>query len=134
MLESKCRWYGRELVVIDRWFPSSKKYSECGTLAEALPLTVREWKREGCACIHDRHVNAAKNIVAAGLAVSACGAGVRSQRGSSRTGRPAVKRRARCARCRETFGPLQRFVAATAIRKTHGTHYAPGTACQSLAT
>ncbi|MEV0423368.1 RNA-guided endonuclease TnpB family protein, partial [Streptosporangium canum] len=67
MLEYKAAWYGRELVVVDRWFPSSKLCSACGTLQPSLPLNVREWV---CACgaAHDRDVNAAKNILAAGLA------------------------------------------------------------------
>lgn len=90
MLEYKCAWYGRELVVVDRWFPSSKLCGACGTIREKLPLNVREWT---CACgvVHDRDVNAAKNILAAGLAVSACGDGVRPQRESSRTGQSSVK-------------------------------------------
>ncbi|MEU5100575.1 RNA-guided endonuclease TnpB family protein [Streptomyces sp. NPDC020996] len=90
MLEYKCAWYGRELVVIDRWFPSSKLCGACGTVAAKLPLNVREWT---CACgtVHDRDVNAARNILAAGLAASACGDGVRPQRESSRTGRSSVK-------------------------------------------
>ncbi len=91
MLEYKCAWYGRDLVVIDRWFPSSKTCSDCGKLTESLPLNVRDWTCQGCGARHDRDVNAARNIVAAGLAVSACGAGVRPQRESSRTGRPVVK-------------------------------------------
>ncbi|MEU6996854.1 RNA-guided endonuclease TnpB family protein [Nonomuraea sp. NPDC046570] len=67
MLEYKTAWYGRELVVIDRWFPSSKLCSACGALQEKMPLGVRLWK---CACgaVHDRDVNAARNILAAGLA------------------------------------------------------------------
>ncbi len=67
MLEYKAGWYGRELVVIDRWFPSSKLCSACGTLQESMPLDVRVWE---CACgaVHDRDVNAARNILAAGLA------------------------------------------------------------------
>lgn len=79
MLEYKCAWYGRDLVVIDRWFPSSKMCSACGALQDKMPLNVREWT---CACgaVHDRDVNAAKNLItAAGLAVDACGAGVRPQ-------------------------------------------------------
>jgi putative transposase len=91
MLEYKAGWYGRELVVIDRWFPSSKTCSECGSITEKLPLKVREWECGGCNARHDRDVNAAKNIVAAGLAVSACGAGVRPQRESSRTGQSVMK-------------------------------------------
>ena len=90
MLEYKCLWYGRELVVIDRWFPSSKLCSACATVREKMPLNVRTWRCE-CGAAHDRDVNAARNILAAGLAVSACGGGVRPQRESSRTGRSSVK-------------------------------------------
>ncbi|OEV04568.1 RNA-guided endonuclease InsQ/TnpB family protein [Streptomyces oceani] len=79
MLEYKAQWYGRELVVLDRWFPSSKLCSTCGTLADKLPLNVRTWTCD-CGTIHDRDVNAAINLKAAGLAVSACGAGVRPRR------------------------------------------------------
>ncbi|WP_436788724.1 RNA-guided endonuclease InsQ/TnpB family protein [Yinghuangia sp. YIM S10712] len=90
MLEYKCAWYGRELVVVDRWFPSSRLCGACGTIREKLPLNVREWTC-GCGVVHDRDVNAANNILAAGLAVAACGDGVRPQRESSRTGRSSVK-------------------------------------------
>ncbi|MEU1273464.1 RNA-guided endonuclease TnpB family protein, partial [Streptomyces sp. NPDC005799] len=90
MLEYKCAWYGRELVVIDRFFPSSKLCGACGTVRGKLPLNVREWTCE-CGAVHDRDVNAARNILAAGLAASACGDGVRPQRESSRTGRSSVK-------------------------------------------
>ncbi len=67
MLEYKTQWYGRELLVVDRFFPSSKLCSACGALQDTMPLHVREWV---CACgaIHDRDVNAAKNVLAAGLA------------------------------------------------------------------
>ncbi|WP_432118981.1 RNA-guided endonuclease TnpB family protein [Streptomyces sp. bgisy032] len=90
MLEYKCAWYGRELVVVDRWFPSSKLCGACGTVAAKLPLHVRAWTCD-CGAVHDRDVNAARNVLAAGLAVSACGDGVRPQRESSRTGRSSVK-------------------------------------------
>ncbi|QKV97130.1 IS200/IS605 family element transposase accessory protein TnpB [Streptomyces sp. NA02950] len=90
MLEYKCAWYGRELVVIDRWFPSSKLCGACGTVRGKLPLNVREWTCD-CGTVHDRDVNAARNILAAGLAASAGGDGVRPQRESSRTGRSSVK-------------------------------------------
>ena len=81
MLEYKARWYGRQVIAVDRWFPSSKLCSACGALAETMPLRVRTWT---CACgaAHDRDVNAARNILAAGLAVTVCGAGVRPQRSS----------------------------------------------------
>ncbi|MFF0792399.1 RNA-guided endonuclease InsQ/TnpB family protein [Streptomyces spiralis] len=90
MLEYKCAWYGRELVVIDRFFPSSKLCGACGTVTAKLPLNVRQWTCD-CGAVHDRDVNAARNILAAGLAASACGDGVRPQRESSRTGRSSVK-------------------------------------------
>ncbi|MEU3340914.1 RNA-guided endonuclease TnpB family protein [Streptomyces sp. NPDC006668] len=91
MLEYKCAWYGRDLVVIDRFFPSSKLCGGCGTVAAKLPLNVRAWTCEQCGVVHDRDVNAARNILAAGLAAAACGDGVRPQRESSRTGRSSVK-------------------------------------------
>ena len=79
MLEYKCKEKGRELVVVDRFFPSSKTCSTCGKVVEKLPLTVRSWT---CACgaCHDRDHDAAKNILAAGHAVSACGETVRPKR------------------------------------------------------
>jgi putative transposase len=90
MLEYKAQWHGREVIAVDRWFPSSKLCSACGRLAAKMPLTVRVW---ACSCgvLHDRDVNAARNILAEGLSVAACGAGVRPQRETSRTGRPVVK-------------------------------------------
>ena len=89
-LEYKCQWYGRDLVVVDRWYPSSKVCSACGAIADKMPLSVRKWTCR-CGTSHDRDVNAARNILAAGLAVSACGADVRPRRESSRTGRSAAK-------------------------------------------
>ncbi|MFI6802297.1 RNA-guided endonuclease InsQ/TnpB family protein [Streptosporangium canum] len=68
MLEYKAAWYGRQLVVVDRWFPSSKRCSACGAVAAAMPLEVREWVCAACGATHDRDVNAARNILAAGLA------------------------------------------------------------------
>ncbi|MFG2946389.1 RNA-guided endonuclease InsQ/TnpB family protein [Streptomyces adustus] len=91
MLEYKARWYGREVIVIDRWFPSSKLCSACGTLQDRMPLNVREWTC-GCGTAHDRDVNAAKNILAVGLTASVCGAGVRPQR-STPGGQSAMKQK-----------------------------------------
>jgi len=82
-LEYKCRWYGRTLVKIDRWFPSSKRCGNCGHIVNKLPLNIRQWDCPGCNKTHDRDVNAAQNILAAGLAVisgntdEVCGARVR---------------------------------------------------------
>jgi putative transposase len=76
-LEYKCQWYGRTLVKIDRWFPSSKRCGNCGHIVEQLPLDVREWDCPECGTHHDRDINAAHNILAAGLAVIVCGANIR---------------------------------------------------------
>src|SRR5690606_32061732 len=77
MLEYKCKWYGRELVVVDRWFPSSKTCSKCGHVAEKMPLNVREWSCPKCGVSHDRDVNAAINILSAGTVDYTRGEGVR---------------------------------------------------------
>ncbi|MDR6318573.1 putative transposase [Actinoplanes couchii] len=93
-LTYKCFWYGRDLIVNDRWFPSTRLCSRCGRLGEKLPLNVREWTCL-CGAVHDRDVNAAGNTLAAGLAVKACGADVRPQRGNLRPGQSAVKQETR---------------------------------------
>ncbi|MEV4461092.1 transposase [Microbispora sp. NPDC049633] len=78
MLEYKAARYGRHFARIDRWFPSSKLCSDCGAVAESMPLAVRSWTCP-CGAVHDRDINAAKNILAAGRAdrLNACGAQVR---------------------------------------------------------
>ncbi|MFJ6408803.1 RNA-guided endonuclease InsQ/TnpB family protein [Streptomyces hydrogenans] len=80
LLEYKAAWYGREVIAVDRFFPSSRLCSHCGALQERMPLGVRTWTCDSCGTTHDRDVNAARNLLAAGLAVSVCGAGVRPQR------------------------------------------------------
>jgi putative transposase len=75
-LEYKSQWYGRELIGIDKWYPSSKRCNDCGYVLVSLPLNVREWTCPECGVTHDRDVNAARNVLAAGLAVSACGENV----------------------------------------------------------
>jgi putative transposase len=92
-LAYKCERYGRDLVVIGRWYPSSKTCSACGHRLAELSLSTRQWTCPSCGARHDRDINAAKNILAAGLAASACGAGVRHS-GTSRL-RPAVKQEPR---------------------------------------
>lgn len=68
-LDYKCRWYGRNLVKIDRSFPSSKRCSQCGHIVAKMPLNIRSWQCPSCGCDHDRDVNASKHILTAGLAV-----------------------------------------------------------------
>jgi putative transposase len=79
-LDYKCRWYGRELVKVDRWFPSSKRCGNCGHIVEKLPLNIREWDCPKCAKHHDRDINAARNLLAVGHTVAVCGANVRPDR------------------------------------------------------
>lgn len=62
ILQYKCEWYGRELIKIDRWFPSSKTCSECGNINNELRLMHREWTCNVCNTDHDRDTNAAINI------------------------------------------------------------------------
>ncbi|MEA5519506.1 RNA-guided endonuclease TnpB family protein [Limnoraphis robusta] len=90
-LTYKASWYGRELIKIDRWFPSSKRCSNCGYIAEKMPLNIREWDCPKCNSHHDRDINASINILAAGLAVSACGATVRAEQ--SKSVKPGAKSR-----------------------------------------
>ena len=75
-LAYKAEWAGRSLVAIDQFFPSSKRCSGCGYTLSSLPLAVRSWECPECGSHHDRDHNAAKNILAAGLAVKACGENV----------------------------------------------------------
>jgi putative transposase len=79
-LEYKADWYGRTVIAADRFCPSSKTCSACGVLTATMPLTIREWACAACGTRHDRDVNAAKMLPAAGLAVPACGDGVRPPR------------------------------------------------------
>ena len=57
-LEYKAEWYGRTLIKIDRYFPSSKRCSNCGHVVEKLPLNIREWDCPECGSHHDRDINA----------------------------------------------------------------------------
>ncbi len=83
-LEYKAAWYGRTVVRIDRFYPSSKTCSACGHLLEDLPLGVRAWVCPECGTCHDRDINAARNVLTAGLAArNVCGGTVRRGRRKS---------------------------------------------------
>jgi putative transposase len=88
-LAYKATWYGRTLVKIDRWYPSSKRCHACGHVHNSLPLDVRPWTCPECGIRHDRDVNAAKNILAVGRTVNACGEAVRPGRAMPNPARPA---------------------------------------------
>src|SRR5712692_5409955 len=78
-LDYKARWYGRTLVKIDQWYPSSKTCHACKHVVDSLPLDIREWVCPACGTVHDRDINAALNILAEGLSVAACGGNVRRE-------------------------------------------------------
>ena len=75
MLQEKAGRYGRHFSKVDRFFPSSQLCSACGALDGPKPLSIREWQCAACGAVHDRDLNAAKNIHAAGRAewLNACG-------------------------------------------------------------
>ena len=66
-LDYKCRWYGRDLHPVDRWFPSSKTCGSCGHVLDELRLERRRWQCPACGAMHDRDVNAARNILVEGM-------------------------------------------------------------------
>ncbi len=73
-LEYKCELYASQLIVVDRWFPSSKTCSRCGAVKESLSLSERVFKCEHCNFSCDRDLNAALNLaMAVSSTVSACG-------------------------------------------------------------
>jgi putative transposase len=83
MLEEKATRYGRTFARVDRWFPSSQLCSACGHRDGPKPLSVRSWTCPACGTVHDRDLNAVRNILtegrrtASGRAAPACGGDVR---------------------------------------------------------
>ena len=69
LLQYKCDWYGKQLVKVNRFYPSSKTCCECGWINQNLNLSIREWTCKGCGITHDRDLNAAKNIIKEGLKI-----------------------------------------------------------------
>jgi len=67
MLEYKAEWHGKQIVKINRWFPSSQICSNCKVNSGKKPLYVREWTCKNCQTHHDRDLNASLNILEEGL-------------------------------------------------------------------
>lgn len=67
LIQYKCDWYGRELVKVNRFYPSSKTCGDCGWINQNLKLSDREWTCKSCGVVHDRDVNASRNILKEGL-------------------------------------------------------------------
>ncbi|HFD1718137.1 TPA: IS200/IS605 family element RNA-guided endonuclease TnpB [Enterococcus faecium] len=72
-LQYKADWYGREIIKIDKWFPSSQICSECGHKDGKKPLDIREWTCLICHAHHDRDINASINILTEGLRLYSMG-------------------------------------------------------------
>ncbi|KLO65195.1 transposase [Enterococcus cecorum] len=68
-LQYKADWYGREIIKVDQWFPSSQICSECGHKDGKKPLDIREWTCPICYTHHDRDINASINILTEGLRI-----------------------------------------------------------------
>ncbi|RBR30978.1 IS200/IS605 family element RNA-guided endonuclease TnpB [Enterococcus cecorum] len=68
-LQYKADWYGREIIKVDTWFPSSQICSECGHKDGKKPLDIREWTCPICHTHHDRDINASINILTEGLRI-----------------------------------------------------------------
>ncbi len=66
-LQYKADWYGKEVIKIDKWFPSSQICSDCGNNDGKKGLHIREWTCSKCNTNHDRDINASKNILTEGL-------------------------------------------------------------------
>lgn len=93
VLQYKCEWYGKNLIKIGRFEPSSKRCSNCGHIKESLSLSEREWMCTECHTNHDRDINAAKNIKYFGL---------KNNSGDGISGEPVERRRLRRAMKQET--------------------------------
>ena len=102
-LQYKARWYGRSVVAIDRFFPSSKRCPACGHLLDDLDLDVRQWTCPGCGTLHDRDTNAALNIKAEGLTCSPVEAGSRPNLNGNQGRHAPVKQE---GPCREAGNPI----------------------------
>jgi len=96
MLEYKAARHGRRFGKADRWAPTSQVCSACGVKDGPKPLSVRQWTCGGCGTVHDRDVNAARNIVTAGRAgtLNACGGTVRPGLAPARPSETGTRRSA----------------------------------------
>jgi putative transposase len=95
LLEQKAAQHGRQVVKIGRWEPTSQVCSVCGHRDGPKPLSVRAWACQACGVVHDRDVNAARNmLVAAGLAETqnACGGSIRPEEPLAVAGEAGTRR------------------------------------------
>lgn len=88
LLESRAERYGRKVVKIDRWFPSSKTCSACGHINSAVVLGLKDWTCPACGVYRDRDDNTDTNIKAVGLTFSAHGGTARPSKAKALQGKP----------------------------------------------
>jgi putative transposase len=86
-LEYKAARAGKAFIRCDRWYPSSKACSACGSICDKMPLSVRVWNCAHCGASHDRDINAAINIRDEGLRILAAGAVATASGGSASHGK-----------------------------------------------
>ena len=86
-IDYKAKWYGRDVLFVDRWAPTSKTCSECSAYQSEMPLNIRAWTCPDCGTRHDREINAAKKVLFMGTAGSA---GTEKARGAVKTPRVAA--------------------------------------------
>ena len=96
-LEYKAAWRRGQVVIVSRWYPSSKTCSGCGDRLSDLDLAIRHWSCPGCGTLHDRDLNAAINLrnMAVSSTVSACGgdgSGLAEVRGETGPGEAGIQR------------------------------------------
>jgi putative transposase len=96
LIEEKCERYGRHFARTGRFEPTSQACSACGVKDGPKPLSVREWQCKACGTVHDRDVNAAKNVLALGQRerVNASGGSVRPGHGPAAAGERGTRRSA----------------------------------------
>lgn len=75
LLQYKCDWYGKELIKVNRFYPSSKTCGDCGWINQELKLSDRKWTCNNCGVVHDRDINASRNILKEGLKILSSGTG-----------------------------------------------------------
>ena len=92
ILKYKAEWYGREVIEVSRWFPSSKLCGACGYRNKELTLKDREWVCPECGVVHDRDLNAAMNIRNEGIRIKI---GLSSPELTPQEGKPEGPRRMR---------------------------------------
>lgn len=120
-LAYKCQWYGSTLVVADRWYPSSKTCSACGTAKAKLPLAERSFRCERCGLVLDRDLNAAKNLASLIEAIgTASGAGTGQGDLANAQGEERSMGSPRCSsgNCEDGTSPTGPGRAVTAVERS----------------